>query len=108
MSVQLQIKREGAHFRFVSELGGVSYSFELRWNHREAAWFLTLGDGEGLPIVAGIRVVTAYSLLSRFTDERLPPGLLFAIDTAGGDVDPGLDDLGHRVQIVYFEPGEVA
>lgn len=108
MSVQLPIRQEGPHFRFVTELDGVAFSFEFRWNDRESAWFMTIGDGEGTPIVAGVRVISSFPLLTRFTDERLPAGFLYAIDSQARDADPDFEGLGRRVQLVYFTRAELA
>lgn len=107
MSVLLPVRQEGPHFRFFSELEGVSYSFEFRWNEREEAWFLTLGDGEGVPLVAGLRVVVDFDLLSYARGERVPSGYLFALDTQGEHIDPGFEDLGRRVQMHYFTADEL-
>lgn len=105
--IDLPITQEGPHFSFVSDLEGVAYTFEFRWNDRESGWFLTLGDGEGVPIVAGVRVVVNYPLLSRFTDARLPTGFLFAFDSNGLDEDPAFEDLGRRTILTYGTRAEV-
>lgn len=108
MPLDLPIVQEGPHFRFVTELDGVAYSFEFRWNDREEAWFVTVGDGEGTPIAASVRVVVNWPLLARFADPRLPTGVLLALDTEARDREAGYEDLGRRVLVTYFSAAELA
>lgn len=106
--IDLPIIQEGPHFRFVTELEGLAYSFEFRWNDREEAWFLTVGDGEGNPLAAGVRVVVNFPLLNRFRNPALPPGFLIAVDTEATERDPGFEDLGRRVVLTYATAAELA
>lgn len=106
MSVRLPITQDGAHFSFTCELDGVTYYFEFRWNDRDSSWFMTVGDGEGTTIVAGVKVVINMPLLNFFTDDQLPLGSLIATDTGGTDLDAGFGDLGRRVIVTYLSPGE--
>lgn len=106
--IDLPIVQTGPHFQFSTELEGVAFTFEFRWNDREEAWFLTLGDGEGNPIAAGVRVVVNYPLFSRFRDPRLPTGFLIAVDTEATERDPGFEDLGRRVVLTYATAAELA
>lgn len=100
MIVDLPIKQEGAHFGFSCELEGVTYGFVFRWNDRAEQWILDLYDGDGVRLVSGVRVVVNVPLL-RTGVAGLPPGLLSAVDTNGGNVDPGFADLGRRVVVSY-------
>lgn len=108
MIVDLPIRQEGAHFGFSCELGGVTYGFVFRWNDRVEQWRLDVLDGAGDRIVSGVPVVVGVPLLQRFRDPRLPPGLLTAIDTDGGLVDPGFADLGRRVVVSYADLEDLA
>lgn len=93
-------------------LDGRDYIFRFLYNQREDRWYLNLSDENGDPIVDGIKVVVATSLLKRVTDSRRPPGILMARDLtavepdlAGGEQiaeeDPGQNDLGGRVLLFY-------
>lgn len=102
MIVELPIAQEGAHFEFSTELdAGASYRFTFRWNGRVGAWFLDLADGDGDLIVAGVRVVLNLPLLGKVADSRRPPGELFAVDTAGTELEADFEALGRRVAIFY-------
>lgn len=101
MIVDLPIKPEGAHFGLTLELDGRTYGLSFRWNDRLEQWCLDVFDGDGGRLVSGVRVVVGVPLLQRFRDPRLPQGLLAAVDTDGGNLDPGFADLGRRVVLSY-------
>lgn len=94
---------DAPHYDFSVTLEGKLLTFEFRWNERSGAWFLSLFDDTGAPIVSGRRVVLGADLLGRSSDARLPPGTLLAYDTSGANLDAGRADLGGRVQILYVE-----
>jgi hypothetical protein len=99
----LPARHDVPFFDFEVDLEGRTYTFTFRWNERAGAWFFTLRNATGTILVAGRKVVLGARLMGRSRDAALPPGALFAIDTAGTDVDPGRDDLGSRVLVVYSE-----
>lgn len=90
-------------FNFQCELDAVTYGFRFRWNEREQAWFMTLSDVAGNDLVGSVRVVVGFPLVARSRHlTGMPPGALIASDTSGQDLDPGLDELGGRVQLFYY------
>lgn len=108
MSLILPVSQEGAHFAFRAEIEGITYSFTWRWNDRDGAWFLDLGDGSGVAIISGIKIVINLLLLGGATSKLLPTGDFVAFDTAGKGLDAGFEDLGRRVQVYYFTRAELA
>lgn len=103
MSLVLPVGSDAPHYDFSSALEGKLLTFEVRWNERSGAWFLSLYDSTGEPIFSGRRVVLGTNLLGRSADSRLPPGTLIAYDTSGANLDAGRNDLGGRVQLLYVE-----
>lgn len=89
-------------------LDSVEYVVELRWNARAAAWIFSLSTADGVRLVGGRRCAVGAPLLVRSADARLPLGELVAIDTSGRDVEPGLGDLGRRVELVYLSPADLS
>ncbi len=83
------------------ELDAVRFELHFEWNDRAAAWFLDIYDADAVRLVSSIRIVVAYPLLERFSDARLPAGILMAADTTKADLDPLREDLGDRVQLIY-------
>jgi hypothetical protein len=95
-------------FDVQATLDGATYTLEFRWNVRLGAWFLAILDETGsTPIQTGIRLVANWRLGSANVALQ-PPGSLFAHDTSGQGLDPGFEDLGTRVQLVYLTAAEMA
>jgi hypothetical protein len=93
----------GAEFSFNTVLFGVSYTFRFFFNIRDQSWSIDMLAPDGSPIMQGQRAITGYDLMAIVTDNRKPPGYLLLIDTAtgGAGTEPGINDLGRRVQMVY-------
>ncbi len=88
-------------------LSGVSFRLVFYWNNRDGsnnpaggAWILSLNDSLDNPIVSGIKMVLGLNLLSPFA-LNAPEGSLFLVDLSGHDIDPGFNDLGNRVILIY-------
>lgn len=95
------------HFTFQCDLDGVTYGFEFEWNERVGAWFMSIYDVNGTPLLSSLRVVVGFPLAARSRYmTAMPPGAFVATDTSGQNQDPGLSDLGNRVQILYFSTVE--
>lgn len=89
------------NFDLQTLLDGVTYTLAFRWNIRAAAWFMDILNEDGdTVIVAGIKIVVDFPL-NLYRADREPPGILIAQDTLGSGVDPGLGELGDRVQLKY-------
>ena len=106
-SYTLPLRTDLPHYTFGVELEGVSYRFELRWNARAGAWWITVLTSDDQPIVSR-KVVVGFPLFDRYRDSRLPPGGLEAIDTTGAGLEPGLTDLGSRVLLLYTDSADRA
>lgn len=91
----------------VTTLDGTTYRLRFIWNQRSEFWTLNLYDVEGDPIVTGIKIVNDIDLLKRQTKDTIPPGAIVAIDTNDTGVPPGLEDLGSRILLVYYEESEL-
>lgn len=91
------------------ELDGVAYSLEFAWNERDGAWFISLAQPDGTPLVSGLKLVTNRPLLRRFRYRvGLPPGELYAIDLSGKIAYAGFSDLSNGVTITYYDASEGA
>lgn len=108
MAVIIPTQFEGeARYTFECDLDDITYRFSFEWNDRDAGWYMSIADVDGVPLVSGRRVVLDYPLLSLYADARLPRGVLQAVDTSEAQAEPGLLDLGDRVKLVYFSAGEL-
>ena len=113
MAVTIPIVRDAddaSHFDMQAVLDGVTYTLEFRWNVRLGAWFMNVLDADGEEArLLGLRLVADYPLAANIAD-RTPPGVFLALDTGaavGSGEDPGFDDLGSRVQLMYIPKAEL-
>jgi hypothetical protein len=79
----------------------ISYRLSLYWNERGQFWTLDIADTNEVIIAASIKLVADWELLGNLTQDGLPPGKLLCVDMSGASLDPGPDDLGTRVILVY-------
>lgn len=86
-------------------LESVVYEFEFNWNSRAEAWFLTISrDDETL--VAGVKIVDNFELIGRFSNVKLPRGLLLTLDIQNINRPPGRYELGSAVKLAYMTESE--
>jgi len=96
-----------ASYSEVVTLGGSDFNLTFNWNEREGFWYMDIADAASEPILSGLKIVADWDLTSRFTDSRLPDGRIITIDQTGGGADPGRDDLGGRVLLIFVETSEL-
>lgn len=106
--IELPVVQDGSWFQFSIELDQVTYGFEFRWNEREGCWYCTLRDGEGNALVSGRKVVLGSMFrASRGTEGVMQAADVYVLDANDTDLDPGLEDLGKRVVLVYATDAEM-
>lgn len=102
MSAQIiPCRTDSPRYSIRVELDGARFELHFEWNDRAEAWFLDLYDANAVRLLSSVRIVVAFPFLERFTDPRMPPGILLADDTMKTDHDPLLGELGDRVQLIY-------
>lgn len=97
--------------RWVQEttLDGVRFLLHFIFNEREQSWYVSLHDVDDVPIASGARIVVNWFLFLRKVEEaKAPAGRMFVSDSTGSGVDPGRNELGERVKLIYIEAADVA
>lgn len=94
---------------FQATLGGVKYTFDVRWNERAAHWTFDLTrEPDGELLVAGVPLLLGQDVLAPY---GLGIGGISGCDFSGQDLDAGPDDLGSddtaRVQFIYWTEKEL-
>lgn len=97
----LPLDSDDAKYTIDITLSGILLRYSFYYNGRGDFWTLDVYDTDDNPIVGGIKLVADWELWGQFNDARLPPGPLYCVDTSGQGTDPGADDLGSRVILVY-------
>lgn len=96
-----------ARYSFEIELDQVTFVFSFEWNDRDLGWYMSIADVNGTALLDGRRIINDYPLTDIYKDPRLPAGSLMAIDTSGLGTEPGLRELGDRVQLIYISAAEL-
>jgi hypothetical protein len=93
---------------FTTIVNDVRYTITTRWNERAEVWTMDLVDAaSGITVASSMPLVLGSDLLKSFAPAL---GSLLVVDTnadPGMGTDAGVDDLGTRVQVLWFSPGEV-
>lgn len=108
MPQQLPLIPTTPNYRVGTALNGTNVVLDIRWNGRDEAWYMDISTEDGTVIRYGIKVVLGAVLGGRVTSASFPRGYMFAADLTGKGQDAGLDDMGDRVQVMFFSPEEVA
>lgn len=101
--LQIPTRTDLDNYSEVVVLQNVTYTFNFAWNYRASYWGLTILDPNGNQIVAGVALRINVNILGIVSDPLKPPGQLAVVDTSGAGLDPGLNDLGGRVVLLYNE-----
>ncbi len=80
--------------------GDIVYAFFVRWNDRDAAWYMDMFGSDGALIQAGIKIVLGVNLGRLNGDAFFVNNHLRVSDTSGKGIDAAYDELGTRKQVV--------
>ena len=104
----IPISQNESNITQLSTLDGSDYIFRFLWNERDAHWYMTIRDSASVDIITGIKVVCDIPLAVHEASDDMFPGSLWAVDTTGNGVDPGLRDFGTRVRLIYVDEDDHA
>lgn len=96
-------------FRQVTVLDGVQFALEVRWNRREARWFMDIYDASGNLLIAGVPFIMDYPLTYKSVGRipGLPAGQFFVADETQTGKTPTRDNLGGDIRLIYVEAAGV-
>ena len=103
MILQIPVRSDIPSYEFQIALEGTPYRLAFRYNRRRERWAMDISNQQGITLLAGIPILVAMDLTSRFRVVGGPPGRFFAVDTSNQDLPPLEADLGNRVLIYYEE-----
>lgn len=90
------------HYTFNTVLGDTAYNFEIRWNGRDAAWYMSVFEQDETPIFVNAKIVLGANIGRKANHPLVLTGVFLAIDTEKTGIDATLDDLGSRIQVRYY------
>ena len=92
------------NFTFPVVLTEIEYSFNIKWNFRELAWYLSIRDITGNDLVSNIKIVPMVDLLGNYLDKTLPSGTLIFIPINYPKLPPiTYDNLSTDYLFTYIE-----
>jgi len=96
-------------YRYEITLDGRDYVMRFVYDARPDTWHFDLLLPDETPLARGVRIVAGIPLLRRYHDaeNRMPPGVLVALDLGRDPADPGFD-LVERHRLIYFSAAELA
>jgi hypothetical protein len=89
-------------YRVTVQIADTSYIFDVKWNARDVAWYFDLLELDETPIAKGVKIVLGTVLARRADHPLIKSGSFIAKDLSGQFQEAGFDDLGTRVQLIYF------
>ena len=107
MSQEIPLRPASPSYNQSITLDETPIQLSIRWNGRDGAWYLDIMDQAGNNLILGIKIVTGWELIGRFTNPALPPGRLLVVDLDDQKVEPDRDDLGSSIILVYFTESEL-
>lgn len=99
MAQSIPVSPSESDQQITTTLDGITYVLRVRWNTRDAAWYLDARERDGTAIAFGVKLVVGI-LLGQAVSHPLFMGGMFVWDLSGEDRDPGFNDLGSRVLLV--------
>ena len=100
--LDIPILQDDRNFEFDIDLDGVTFRLRLKFNSRDAAWYLSIFNADDVLIRAGIRVVSDW-ILNRLIVEGGPAGDIITVNLDGTIDVPDADQLGSDVTLSYIE-----
>lgn len=83
-------------------IGDALYTFAYNWNasaKTSGLWSLGVYDDQDEAIIVGCRIVLGIPIGRTSTHDLFTSGRIVAVDMTGKHVEPGLYDLGQRVEL---------
>src|SRR5208337_3025019 len=93
MAIQIIPTFAAPFYTQTTTIEGVAYLLSFAYAQREACWYLSVADANGVDIVNGIKLIVGNRLLLKCKDPRRPPGELLVLSGTQDTTPPGLLDL---------------
>lgn len=98
---QIPVRSDLPAYDFKITLDAVVYQLSFTWSERAQLWTMDIADENEEPIAMGIRMFASVPSTYIYKDPRFPARQFLVLDTAGKNKNPGRDDFGSRVLLLY-------
>ena len=96
---KIPVTRAKRNYSFQSNIDGVNYKFNIRYNRRLDSWVMDINDQ-----VQGIHLVGGVDILAQHKHNDIPQGEMRLDDLEGRNRDPQLSTFGDSIILTYVEP----
>lgn len=107
MALQIPTFVDPSNYRLQVELDGTVFGLSFLYNTRDSHWYVDVLDADGNQLRSGIKLTTAYPLLSDWAEQGRPIGELLMIDPTGRGVEAARDDINVAVFLTYIPNAEL-
>ncbi len=95
------------NYRVAVPFGTHTVIFDVRWNARDAAWYLDIRTVDEGAILLGVKVALGVTLGRRSLHPLFTENTFVAYDTSSSGREAKLDDLGTRVLVLRYSAAEM-
>jgi hypothetical protein len=91
-------------------IDNVIYIFEFQWNTRGNFWSMTISDKNENILIAGVKLIKNFDLLTRYSKQDiLPKGIFILLATNDSSIEVTYNDVASNVvSLIYLSETEVA
>ena len=107
MPLQIPLIPSEPNYRFSTELAGVSFLIDIRWNERSESWYMDVLSEDETQLLSGMAIVLGTLIGIRSTTIGRPDGQFIVSDLTGKGLDATFDDLGIRVLMYFYTVDEL-
>jgi hypothetical protein len=107
MAITLPIDSSAEFYRVETAIENETFIFEVNWNTRDSAWYISLLDANENYLLSGMRINARNELVHLNPRQTGPGGAILVFDSAGEGGAPGRYDLGDKVELIYFPVSEL-
>ena len=84
-----------------------NYRILVRWNTRDAAFYMDIREADGTPVALGLKLVLGVNIGRHSTHPFFGEHVLSLADSSGENADAGFDDLSRRIYLVHMSRREI-
>lgn len=103
----LPLTPSASHYRLTIPFDDEVFEIFVRWNSRDAAFYMDLRESDGSPVLLGIKLVLGVNLGIRSNHDFFSKHLLRVVESSDTNLDAGFDDMNTRVWIMHMTSDEI-
>lgn len=95
------------NYRIRVPLDNETFLFDIRWNSRDAAFYIDIRQQDEVPIALGLKLVLGVNIGRTSNHPFFQKHMLKMVDSSGAGLDATFDDVGRRVFLMHTSFSEI-